>query len=161
VIEDGPAAIRMSSDLTPVEHAKPAVPIVLGFQALPGAIRGALVGQDKALRPVQPEETAGAAHLILTDRSHRIMDLRARQGIVPGRWRVVEIGSGILSHVEPSPPQVQVKLVGVPGSGVETGGAKIGPGRMMGQTEGMGLMRRKGFRGKGSGRSFASHGIGD
>ena len=111
-----------------MHHPKALITIVRGYDPPPGTILCLLALKYFGLGPVQIEETASRGHLLSVINHHCIMHGGMRQGIIPGRIRIVEIGSGILGNVQAAPPQIQVKLVGVTRSVVETGCPQISPG---------------------------------
>ena len=78
------------------------------------------------MRPIQPQEAAGAGHLVPAVQGEGVVDKTSREGIVPGGRGIVLEGARVTGDVDAAPPQVHMQLVGVRGAVLEVGGVDEG-----------------------------------
>src|ERR1700722_7054180 len=108
-------------------HSEAAIAIVLALK-LVEVIRS-LDGERCAgcLRPVEPEETSGATHLVLSVHHYRVVNGGAGETVVPRRLAVIEIGTGVASDIEAVPPEIDVQLIGLERTTSVASGANESP----------------------------------
>src|SRR5882672_6943433 len=101
-------------------HSEAPVAIVLALEAVRSSRAGRWErsGERSArrLRPIQPEETAGAPHLILAINHQRVVNAGARKTVVPRWLAVVEVRPGVACQIESVIPQVHMQLIGLKGT---------------------------------------------
>jgi len=75
------------------------------------------------LRPVDPEKSVGAAHLVLMIDGDSVMDGSAREFIIPRRRSVVEIRSRVARQID-FPATINRRAIDPPEKGGESNGRR-------------------------------------
>src|ERR1700683_2061485 len=143
VIHDHPASASQPLNAAPVVHAKTFVTVMLAFKAVGARVMRRRMQTARGLRPVDPEEAAGPAHLVAMVDRYSVVYGSPGESIIPRRRAVVEICSGVASEVEALPHTIHMQLICLKRAARVSASADQRPGILISETEISGFRRRK------------------